>query len=262
MLKKGINYLFSAIFIIFAFCLFMNSSTYYQVAHFSMEKVLLFAVCIVAILFFFYRIAVKSGPVQHFLKYHRFSVLAIVMTVLLTIQIFFICTVYTPIGWDCSAVIMQAAKGNGFDSYFLRYPNNIFLCVIYRIWFFLVSALHFPANYWLWADVLNVFFIDAAIVLGVLVCDKIFSIKTYYFFFDYFYSSDRSFPIFDRCLFRYGGNALSNRSHLLLALMSGGRPQMEKNTTEFSDWILFAYRIFYQANCSDCIDRTGYFPFD
>lgn len=181
-LQKGLNFVFSAIFVVFTICLLINSPNYCEVAHFNTAKILLFAACIAGVLFLFCFIVNHNTMLKKILKYRQFIVLAIVLVSLLVVQIAFIRVTYTPIGWDCSAVILQADMGKGFDSYFLRYPNNVLLCVIYRILFRIAAFLHIPYNCWFLADLLNVFFIDTAILMGALVCNKVFSIKSFYFF--------------------------------------------------------------------------------
>lgn len=110
---------------------------------------------------------------------HETIFVAALFFLILTVQVVIVCSTYTSVGWDV-AIVMEAATAdvtyNHWD-YFSVYPNNFLLFMLYRL---VYSTLGKFLDIWLAMDLINILFVDAALLLGFFCAKKCFGRRTAY----------------------------------------------------------------------------------
>ena len=110
---------------------------------------------------------------------HETIFVAALFLLILTVQVVIVCSTYTSVGWDV-AIVMEAATAdvtyNHWD-YFSVYPNNFLLFMLYRL---VYSTLGKFLDIWLAMDLINILFVDAALLLGFFCAKKCFGRRTAY----------------------------------------------------------------------------------
>lgn len=125
---------------------------------------------------------VKRKYSAFFIKYYTEVVYGI-LAVLFLLQLVFVSSVSTQIGWDCNNLITPALSDEigSYNTYFSQYPHNLFLLLVLkglgRLFGFL--GIH---NMWLAYSVFNTIMVDLAILFlvkaALLIGSKKFSYIT------------------------------------------------------------------------------------
>ncbi|MBD5542715.1 MAG: hypothetical protein HDR01_00360 [Lachnospiraceae bacterium] len=129
---------------------------------------------------FFYLLKLKYSA--FFIKYYT-PIVYCILAGLFLLQLFFVCSVSTQIGWDCNNLITPALSDEigSYNTYFSQYPHNLFLLLILKglgkCFGFL--GIH---NMWLAYSVFNTVMVDFAILFlvksALLIGTKKFSYIT------------------------------------------------------------------------------------
>lgn len=109
----------------------------------------------------------KQKYAAFFIK-HYTPIVYCILAGLFFLQLFFVCSVSTQIGWDCNNLITPALSDEigSYNTYFSQYPHNLFLLLVLkglgRCFGFL--GIH---NMWLAYSVFNTIMVDLAILFLV-----------------------------------------------------------------------------------------------
>lgn len=125
---------------------------------------------------------VKKKYSAFFIKYYM-PVIYCILACLFFLQLFFVCSISTEIGWDCNNLITPALADEigSYNTYFSQYPHNLFLFLILKGLgnYFRILGLH---NMWLAYSVFNTIMVDFAILFltksALLIGSKKFSYIT------------------------------------------------------------------------------------
>jgi len=178
----------SAFFIaLFISLCFFNNSTPMRGTLVSTGYQLLAAIFFFGLIFVMYKGLSAFWNLPVFAK-SGFAIRLIVMsTVLFAVQMVLVVNLHTTIGWDVWNMVhyaTAAASHNPIESFYISmYPNNLML---FFILFNIIKFLNFIGftNYWLWFAVINVIFVDIAIIAAVITFQKIYpSFKRMYLLF-------------------------------------------------------------------------------
>lgn len=165
--------------------IFNVSGNFVNAAYFNMAAVCIFSLVIFAVTAFVYIICVGTSVKRLLLK-HPIWIMAVTLSVLFAVQALIAKQVYTRSGWDPAIVNVCFEEMDDwaaliYDLYLTRYPNNVLLTAIFKVFYGLVNfAIPDP---WYSSILLNIFAVDIGIALISLTAKRIFGIKTYYFTF-------------------------------------------------------------------------------
>lgn len=159
------------------------ANQYVNAVDFKMLTVCLFVLFTAALTAAVYLLCTRCTAVRNMLRRHPFRVLAVLMLAVCTCHILVVRAVYTPIGWDVGMIINAAGdlspeQSAASDIYFTRYPNNVLMTALFKLFFWLVRPV--ISDVWLSSALLSVLAVDAGIVLICLTAKRIFGLKTYY----------------------------------------------------------------------------------
>ncbi|MGG7176662.1 hypothetical protein ACQPU1_03640 [Clostridium paraputrificum] len=181
--KKGIGRLitiFTIIFLVFFSCIYINVLFFNtnDLVHFRMIRSTYIGGTILGILLIVYYIINKNKNKLLWIKSHTNITFLIIFAIMFLIQIILAKSIYFNPGWDVGGVIDHAANlvsdQKAFDqNYFMLYPNNIFIMLIYSKLYKLSLIFNF-LDYRFLLVVVNIIFVDLSMWLSLLVCKKIF----------------------------------------------------------------------------------------
>lgn len=95
---------------------------------------------------------------------------------LLVVQILLFLKILTPIGWDAFEITNSAEYGMYNGDYFVRHTNNLFMQIILSDWLKVFKSVDFISNLRK-MELLNLFFVDAAIWMSVMTTKKIYGMR-------------------------------------------------------------------------------------
>lgn len=110
---------------------------------------------------------------------HEKLFLAALFLLIITVQTVIVSQTYTSVGWDVALVMDAATADVTYDhwDYFSVYPNNFLLFLLYRL---VHSTLGKFLDIWLAMDLVNILFVDTALLLGFFCARKCFGRRTAY----------------------------------------------------------------------------------
>ena len=108
---------------------------------------------------------------------HEKLFLAALFLLIITVQTVIVSQTYTSVGWDVALVMDAATADVTYDhwDYFSVYPNNFLLFLLYRL---VHSTLGKFLDIWLAMDLVNILFVDTALLLGFFCARKCFGRKS------------------------------------------------------------------------------------
>jgi len=162
---------------IFINCVFNNTN---DLIHYGMKKIAILGAIILfslVVIYFFIDRYKNVLSKRRFTRYTKMVALIAVFIIVLIMQILLAKSIYYEQGWDAGALIMagkDVAKDLAtFDpTYFLRFPNNVFLLWIYKYIFYLSNFLG-VISYESLLVIINIIWIDLAILILLIVSKKI-----------------------------------------------------------------------------------------
>lgn len=95
---------------------------------------------------------------------------------LAAIQILLFLKVLTPVGWDAFEITNSAECGMYNGDYFVRHTNNLFMQLMLSGWLKILKPIGFLSALRK-MELLNLFFVDAAIWMSVMTAKKLYGIK-------------------------------------------------------------------------------------
>lgn len=115
---------------------------------------------------------------QRILQHEKLFV-AILFLCIAAVQVVIVCSTYTSVGWDVVLVMDAATADVTYDhwDYFSVYPNNFLLFMLYRL---VHNTLGKFLDIWLAMDLVNILFVDAALLLGFFCAKKCFGRRPAY----------------------------------------------------------------------------------
>lgn len=168
--EKMISILFLIVFLVCSFFSLFHFEKYSLLFQHSILKTVLFASIAAGILIAW----------DHLLKGKndkKSNVIRIVTAfILILIQVYLFLKVMTPIGWDVLEVVNSAEYGMYNGDYFAKYPNNLFTQLFLSIYLKAVGFIPYLSSLRKF-ELLNLFFVDISILLGVLTAKKIYGIR-------------------------------------------------------------------------------------
>jgi len=179
--------LFAFFFILFISMCFFNNSTPIFGALADTRIQLLIALLVLVLIFFMFKGLQKVWNLPVLRNCSFTCQLVILFFILLSVQIILVINIHTVIGWDVGMVVndaIHAIHNAPIDSEYMSiYPNNLLLFfILYYITRFLNSVG--SSNYWLWLAMVNVVFVDIAIIATIITVRKIYpSFKRIYLLF-------------------------------------------------------------------------------
>ncbi len=99
-----------------------------------------------------------------------------VALILAAVQFLLFLKILTPIGWDALEVNNSAEFGMYNEEYFVRYPNNLFMQMMLSGWLKVLKFIPFLSALRK-MELLNLFFVDAAIAMAVLTVRKLYGTR-------------------------------------------------------------------------------------
>lgn len=169
-LENSIHVIYLLVFCICAFFTLFHFKKYPLGFPHSTPKTILFA-CLAALILFLWEYLLKG-------KNNKFCniVRACTTITLVLLQIFLFLKTITPIGWDVLEVVNAAEFGLYNGDYFVKHPNNLFLEIFLSKVLHLTSFITFLSSQRK-LEILNLFFVDAAILMAVLTTNKLYGLK-------------------------------------------------------------------------------------
>lgn len=158
--------------------LFFNTN---DLIHFKMIRSFYIGISILGVLLLSIYFKDKFPSKFNWIK-SNFKIKAIAVCIFVFfIQIIFAKSIYFSPGWDVNAIIQNAefiiSDPESFQyNYFMMYPNNIFLLLIFSKLFKLSQALTF-IDYRFLLVVINIIMVDLAIIVTTLTAKKLFNSK-------------------------------------------------------------------------------------
>lgn len=166
-LEKIVHIVFFAVFFVCAFFSLFHFSQYPLLFQHSIVKTILFAgIAVLIAAAWEYIFKGKTTPGWNKIRIIIFGILVLV-------QVFLFLKVMTPIGWDVLEVVNSAEYGLYNGDYFAKYPNNLFLQILLSGYLRITGFIPYLSSLRK-LELLNLFFVDAAILMGVLAAKKIF----------------------------------------------------------------------------------------
>lgn len=165
-LEKTIHIIFCIVFFICAFFSLFHFPQYSLLFRHSAVKTILFAVLATLIMMIWeYIFKGKTDP-----KWNRIRIL--IFAILVSVQVFIFLKTITPIGWDVLEVVNSAEYGMYNGDYFAKHTNNLFMQIFLSAYLKLTSFIPNLSTLRK-LELLNLFFVDSAILMGILVTKKI-----------------------------------------------------------------------------------------
>lgn len=96
--------------------------------------------------------------------------------ILFVIQILLFLKILTPIGWDAFEITNSAQCGLYNGDYFVRHTNNLFMQIMLSDWLKVFRPIGFLSDLRK-MELLNLLFVDAAILMSVLTAKKLYGMK-------------------------------------------------------------------------------------
>lgn len=166
---NAINVVFSVFFLLMCgYCLIPEYGF-----TFVPYKVILFAI-VLAGLFFFLTRKLQATEFRTTLYRHRKKVVAATIGILFLFQLFVFKNAATQIGFDCAWVVhfAESPLSSIAEDYMLKYPNNLMLVLIFKVWGKLTNGWLFD-EFWKSSIVLNIIFVDITIWIICGIVQKI-----------------------------------------------------------------------------------------
>lgn len=171
---------------VFLNLVFKNSN---DLVKYNMKKIVPVSIVIAISMFLLLRLINRIAVKNNFINRHKKILLILSFIIIFFVQVFLAKQIYYLVGWDAGGLIVNAKalveNVDSFDiSYFLLYPNNIFLLWIEKN-IYLLSTLFNSISYEFLLVIINIIMIDIAVLLTLLLAKKIFNNKvmiiSYYF---------------------------------------------------------------------------------
>lgn len=168
--QKVISIIFFIVFLICTFFSLFHFEKYSLLFQHSIIRTLLFTSIAVGILIAW----------EHLLKgkndKRSNSIRVLTAFILIPAQVYLFLKVMTPIGWDVQEVVNSAEYGMYNGDYFAKYPNNLFLHLLLSTYLKIVNFVPYLSSLRKF-ELLNLLFVDVAILLGVVTARKIYGVK-------------------------------------------------------------------------------------
>lgn len=170
LLKKSIHIVFLFVALTCTFFTLIHFPQYNLHFNHSIVKTLLFA-SISTVIFKSWELLLKNKTPKTTL-----TIYLITCTILLPIQILLFLKIASPIGWDVLEVVNSAEFGIYNGDYFVKHPNNLALQILLSVYLKATSFISFLAPLRK-LILLNLFFVDASILMSVLTAKKVYGQK-------------------------------------------------------------------------------------
>lgn len=170
LIEKSIHTVFLFVALACAFFTLIHFPQYNLHFNHSIIKTLLFA-GISTIIFKSWEFLLKNKNSKTTL-----TIYLITCIILLPIQILLFLKIASPIGWDVFEVVNSAEFGIYNGEYFVKYPNNLTLQTLLSVYLKATSFITFlsPLRKLI---LLNLFFVDASILMAILTAKKVYGQK-------------------------------------------------------------------------------------
>ena len=169
-LEKCITVVFAAVFAICSFFTLFHFDIYPLGFRHSTIKTIVF--CTIAFLLLAGYERLFNGSSSRKSNIIRIAIAFI----LAAIQVLLFLKILTPVGWDAFEVTNSAECGMYNEYYFVRHTNNIFMQILLSGWLKLLKPISFLSALRK-MELLNLFFVDAAIWMAVMTARKLYGVR-------------------------------------------------------------------------------------
>lgn len=169
-LEKSVAILFSIVFAICSFFTLFHFEKYPLGFNHSTIKTIFFALLAVGIMVGYEKLFNGSTSKK------ACTLRAAIAVILLMIQVLLFLKILTPIGWDALEITNSAEYGMYNGDYFVRHTNNLFMQIFLADYLNVLKFISFLSALRK-MELLNLFFVDAAIWMSVATARKIYGAK-------------------------------------------------------------------------------------